>query len=443
MTRNDGPDPAVDRWLAEQRPASAAGMRACVSATHLLKERPGFGQTIVPKRGSVLASPVAEIAEGEPDYFFHWVRDAALLIDAALPLAAEGDPFWQDAIRDWGRFNLGLSALDGRLLAASGEWRNQASAQFQPFVRAAAELNRLWGSAIPGDVRFNPDGTLDTILWSRPQHDGPSLEALVCLRLLEAGLGEEPVLSELIRRGLDYTLVHERSDGVDIWEEQTGDHFYPRLLQYAALLQAIARGLDSAGRLHSAANRLSDHLEAFWNAKQGHVVTRITSDAGPPTKLLDSSTLLALLHAGLSDGPFAATGERTVATLEALERAFAAYPLNQGRQAGVLEGGMALGRFIGDVYATGGPWYLCTFAAAELRYRRAVVDPGSAATLVAAGDRTLAAAMATIPPSGALTEQFDPESGAQSSARDLGWSHAALLTAAGSRDRALTALTGS
>ena len=41
-----------------------------------------FVQIIVPKPGSVVASPVLAAYDPEPDYFFHWYRDSALVMDA-------------------------------------------------------------------------------------------------------------------------------------------------------------------------------------------------------------------------------------------------------------------------------------------------------------------------------------------------------------------------
>ena len=123
-----------------------------------------------------------------------------------------------------------------------------------------------------------------------------------------------------------------------------------------------------------------------------------------------------------------------------------------------------MGRFRGDRYFSGGPWYIATFAAAEFRYRlaEAVARGGGPAVteatldlagrprdgaergalvraLVAQGDGVMAMARRHIPASGELSEQFDPVTGAQISARDLSWSYAAFLTAWDARRRALRA----
>ncbi|MGH6936144.1 MAG: hypothetical protein ACRED2_08175, partial [Methylocella sp.] len=52
-------------WMARQYDISAAVMLRAISATHLVKERRGFGQTIRPARGSVLASTA--LGSWDPD----------------------------------------------------------------------------------------------------------------------------------------------------------------------------------------------------------------------------------------------------------------------------------------------------------------------------------------------------------------------------------------
>ena len=55
-------------------------MERAISATHLIRRRDDFGQMIVPAEGSVLASPVIAEWDPQPDYFFHWLRDSAIVM---------------------------------------------------------------------------------------------------------------------------------------------------------------------------------------------------------------------------------------------------------------------------------------------------------------------------------------------------------------------------
>src|SRR5215510_6010182 len=73
---------ALEEWIAVQARIATTRMLRAISATDLVLERTGFGQRVVPVPGSVLASPVPAHYDPDPDYFFHWFRDAAIVIDA-------------------------------------------------------------------------------------------------------------------------------------------------------------------------------------------------------------------------------------------------------------------------------------------------------------------------------------------------------------------------
>ncbi len=338
----------LDAWLDRQARASVAGVAACLSATGLVGARRGFGQSIRPRRGSVVASPVTALGPGEPDYFFHWIRDSALAMEVVLQLAADGEGTrdWMQEFRDFVGFSLDLAAIDGAQFVAAHDYRRGVGAEFVQFLRPEAELAAISGPAVSGDVRVNPDGTLDIIRWSRPQHDGPALRALAGLRAAAAGVGDTEGAA-LLRQDLDYTERHGASPSYDIWEERSGEHYYTRLVQYAALLEG-ARQLGEA-RYATAAAALAQRLDRFWSPAEG--IYRCSLDPGP--KRLDMANILGVLHAGLPEGRHSVRDERVQATLAALEaQAAADYPINRGRAPGA---GLALGRFRGDVYGTAGP----------------------------------------------------------------------------------------
>ena len=393
----------LEAWLAGQAVASEAGLRACISATHLIKRRPRFGQVIVPAPGSVLASPNTESDETRPDYFFHWLRDSALFMDVVSRLAAEQPGAgWNTLFEDFVLFSL---SVDGTRVP-SGE----ALPEYRQHLRPPSELAALHGEALLGEPRYNADGSLDTLDWGRPQFDGPALRALVCMRHAQRFGRSEP-LDRLIRRDLAFTASHAGQACVDLWEESSGRHYYTIRVQQAAL--RLAGNADAAPRL--------DGFEAADGTYRPSLDRR-------PEKTHDIAVVLAALHT--QDGFL---DPRMHATLDALERQFAAaYPINHDRPAGR---GVAFGRFIGDRYLGCGPWYLCSFGAAEFCYH--VAAAAHEERWIGRGDAILEQVRWTIPPSGALSEQFSPEDGRQLSAPDLGWSHAAFLTARWARDAAL------
>lgn len=462
--------PAFTEWLDRQYAVAARNLTLGISATHLVKERPPFRQRIVPRPGSVVASAVMGAYDPDPDYFFHWFRDSALVMDALRILVADGTRPATDAghIRDFIRFSLGLRDLTGAAVLAKGDPRQGVDPDFVQHVRSEADLRSVAGDRIWGEVRVNPDGTLDTLNWSRPQHDGSALQTLTLLRCLENGVLEPGVRDEaagLLRIDLDFVLAHHAEPSFEIWEDSLGHDYYTGVVQCAALRRG-AEWLESqgdaeaAGRCREAATVLAAAADSHWQA--GAYTSLLPAASGTPGRDLDIAVILGVLHAGLPSGPHSVLDPKAQATLAALEDLFAGlFPINAGRTA------PALGRYREDRYYGGGAWYIATLAAAEFHYRLAAtlahgadfvltadnrrfvaralgaepreVDLDSrrlAAAFLARGDAFLATVQAFTPADGALSEQFDRASGAQTSAKHLGWSYAGCITAVRARRQA-------
>ena len=83
---NDRMTDDLSDWIERQFQRSAAALARAISATHLTRTRKPFRQTVIPAKGSVLASPVIADWNPEPDYFFHWVRDSAIAMKAVAEL---------------------------------------------------------------------------------------------------------------------------------------------------------------------------------------------------------------------------------------------------------------------------------------------------------------------------------------------------------------------
>ena len=199
-------------WVERQWERAARQMRRSISPLGIVKTRPGFDQVIHPAPGAVVASPVPAAYDPDPDYFFHWYRDSAIVIDALRLVHGAGEArsgerpggkrgpqgtppgaasvTAAEALSLFGefvRFSAALSQLDGRrLAAASGQWRARVAAGFVQYLRPDAELERVHGDAVAAETRVNADGTLDISNWARPQNDGPALRALTVLRWMRA-----------------------------------------------------------------------------------------------------------------------------------------------------------------------------------------------------------------------------------------------------------------
>jgi glucoamylase len=436
---------ALDPWIERQYRHAMAAMLPSLSPVGIVKRRPGFGQVVIPRKGSIVASPVLASYDPDPDYFFHWFRDSAVVIDAVRLLLADGSlPAARalDYFRDFVEFSLSLTRLDGQALVTSSAWRAQVAADFAKFVRTDADLGAVRGELVAAEARVNPDGTLDISNWGRPQHDGPPLRLLSVLRwargvTLDTGLAA--AVETLIRADIAFTRARWRIPSIDIWEEEKGHHYYT-LRVAAAALEEGAHWLETDGDGHTDGH--SDALEAqlcradakailkmlddYWLPEAGYYRSRVLESTTPSTKELDIAVIFAAIHAGGGQhNTHSVHDPRMHATLARLESLFDAdYGINRERPA---SRGPAMGRYRGDVYYSGGAYYFSTLAAAEFCFR---------AGLVARGDAFLETVRAYTPPSGDMSEQFDQKTGAQTSARHLAWSYAAFISCVNARRNA-------
>jgi len=462
----------LDEWIANETRIATARMVHAISATHLVMARPGFGQRVVPKPGSVLASPALAHYDPDPDYFFHWFRDAAIVIEALRVALAAGyaPPSAIARFQEFLQFTRTLQTLDGREFLGRSSLRAHTQPAFLQYLRPEAEIAALSGDAVSADVRVNADGTPDIIRWSRPQADGPAMRCITLLRWwraleeLEPRLDCRVLLGELIGSDLAFTRERVRLPFSGIWEEESGYHYYTQLLQAEALMRG-AEWLSEGGKSAEAhACRVAGEetlarLDGFWDEAAGFYRACAGAESGEPLKL-DSAVILAVLHAGRSSGTHSVLDPRVQATLTALEELFEArYAINRERPPGL---GPAMGRYADDRYYSGGAWFLITLAAAEFYFKLAQLLRSGARTCgiaanthfrqrlgttelagedaarlaIGRGDAIIRTVQAFTPASGDLSEQFDQTTGAQTSAKHLSWSYAAFITAAASRAQA-------
>jgi glucoamylase len=436
----------LDLWIERQYRHAAAAMLPSLSPVDIIKKRPGFGQTVRPRKGSIVASPVLASYDPDPDYFFHWFRDSAVVIDAVRLLLVDGTLAAAQALeyfRDFVRFSLSLFNLDGRSLVEAPAWRAAVAPDFEKFVRSDTDLGAVHGDLVSAEARVNADATLDISHWGRPQHDGPPLRLLAVLRWVRGvDLGSAELAAQaaaLIRADIAFTRGRWRMPSVDIWEEEKGHHYYT-LRVAAAALEEAADWLDvqesdsdrsQALLCRGDAREILRMLDGYWLAGEGYYRSRTLEGGLRSTKELDIAVIFAAIHGvGGADTAHTVHDPRMHATLGRLESLFdAEYPINHARPA---TRGPAMGRYKGDVYYSGGAYYFSTLAAAEFCFRAAVTRHGSEKGIDSSyrdrGDAYLATVRAFTPPSGDMSEQFDQKTGAQSSARHLAWSYAAFIS---------------
>jgi glucoamylase len=426
-------------WVAERRRGAVRALRSAISATHLEHRRAGFGWAVRPAPGSILASPLQARWDPDPDYFHHWIRDAAMAIRAFPEVLEIVDTcehaWWRQAFRDHVRFSLAISDPGRR-----GPEANPLAATTRPeqrrYLRPDAELRALAGAAWLEEPRFAADGGPDLERWNRPQDDGPALRASACLAVVAARPElADPEVESLLRRDLGHVRRVAGRPAIGPWEDgpvrRTG---FALIAQWDALDRGAAwlQDLGEPGE----ADELREAAAAVMRligetADPDAAVWRESIEAPPGT--LDSATILAILDAGRTEGPLALTAPRTLGTAAALERLFGRlYGISRGRAV------PAIGRFAADTFFGGNPWYPATLGFAELHYRIAA-DRGDAAAFAKA-EAWMTLIESVAPEGDALPEQFDRETGAPVSCKALTWSAAAFVRAAAARERARQAM---
>ncbi|HTR01124.1 MAG TPA: glycoside hydrolase family 15 protein [Candidatus Acidoferrum sp.] len=436
----------LDDWIIRQTEISAHNLALAISADTLSRERPEFDQRVVPARGSVLASRVVANWDPEPDYFFHWTRDAAVAMRAVVDLVAMANTpheheTWRARFLDMVEFSLTIVRAE-TIKPAPADYRERTQRNCRRFLRTRTDLGGVHGDKLLAEPRFNPDGSIDFLKWSRPQLDGPALRALACLAYLNYGNAPTPSLLALLQADLDFTRRMAGKRSIGPWEEpkEYSHHYHVALVQLGALVHGRRFAGDHVLAWHRAESRLRKLLDKHWLPQQ-QVFTALLPTAletvadKPAEQLVDVASILAIMEADLPGATHSPLDLRATSTLAALERAFtAAFPINQQRPQGSAP---ALGRSLADNYFGGGAWYATTLGAAAFCYRHALNEPATATEWRQRGDDYLATVRWMTPADGSMSEQVDRATKQPRSARHLTWSYAALVSAVRWRRRAL------
>lgn len=426
------------------------------------QKSPLTGEVTPTLKGGAIAA-----ASDNPDYRFVWDRDGAIVMRALVGVDAEALSNYVAFARDRQARAASQTFDPSKLKAAPGfEWAEKYIRRDQSFGL--------------GEPRELPNGSFDPYMWSRPQNDGPALRALTMLDLLREPIApalREQVLA-VLRTDLDFVAEVWAKDSFDIWEETlAAKHYYTREVQAAALAGAasLPEFADRAEVYAKAVSGIDAERKQFWNGSYLRASLDVKARDGHTAKTtdLDSNVILAAVHSGRIDS-LVLSSARVIEKRDML-----LFPLNADVSKRM---GAAIGRYDGDRYFGGNPFYMTTLGMAELHYRvaedirRNGVDvdgknlefftsalpygeflqpgasfaPGSieasrlAGALLAKGDsfvnRVARHAKVTPDASGGyslpLPEQLDRNDGTPRSAADLTWSNAALVSAAKARTRA-------
>ena len=397
--------------------------------------------------GVVVASP----SQQNPDYWYHWVRDAALVMDLIV------DQYLKSQNPE----------LKARYLNAIWDYVN------------FSHLNQHTPtpSGGPGEPKFHVDGKAFVGPWGRPQNDGPALRALTLIKFARALISETKAeeawrLFGIIKYDLEFVSHHWTEPCFDLWEEIKGQHFYTLIVQYQSMISGAAYvslvGDSGAAQWYlEQAKKMENVLERHWDKRNSYILSTLNRVGGIDYKKsnLDASVILGVLHAN-TDSVFAVDDPRVESSLLRLKQTFKAlYSINQSGPEGV-----GIGRYPEDKYdgysssGEGNPWILITNGFAEYYYRLAkryqergmiLVTPLNQSffkdlgfnlsngnlkkedrvfkslieRLRAEGDQYFIRVKYHVDSDGQMSEQMNRWSGFLQGARDLTWSYASFLTA--------------
>ncbi|KAJ3091050.1 glycoside hydrolase 15 protein, partial [Phlyctochytrium bullatum] len=314
-------------------------------------------------KGMIVAAPANQPTTPQ-NYFFHWIRDAALVMDSL--------------------YQLNDNTLD------------QLFFDYQALTKRIQGAKTLSGL---GEAKFNVDGTGYAGGWCRPQNDGPGLRASGFIRFLNRYLARTNDIATVvswynstgagvIKPDLDYVVLNSAdTNGCDLWEETRGLHLFSQGADRRALYEgaAFASKLGdaaSASRYLAAARALDTSMDKYWSPAQQTLYTTLNA------RQLDAAIALSAIHNYNGDGVYGPADDRVLNSLYQFALGMInEYTLNSAKTTDASGRPLApaIGRYYGDTYNgvnsgnQGNPWYLTTLSLGETYHKAAktYLDAGS------------------------------------------------------------------
>jgi glucoamylase len=358
-----------ESWLDSERDIAFARMMDNVG---------GYGYEA---QGVIAGVPVAAPSKEEPDYWYIWTRDAAIVIKTMVAEYADG-------------------GATNTILADVANSYIESSDSLQRVPNLSGTFANLSGL---GEPKFNVNGTEFTGAWGRPQRDGPGLRASAMIDFFDAqvaaGMNSYSDFlanySNVVINDLNYIVDYWQQPGFDIWEEVEGFHTYTQSAQMRGLSQGarLAEALGdstNAQLFRSTADAISQYISSqFYNSTLGHFVETIDCPWYTGRSWYDAATIIAANNvAGMANQTLAAQSDLLPWSARVLSNMYelvsdmrSRYAINvdridafeaAGKNLSVV--GTAVGRYPEDVYngtgtSLGNPWFLTTAAVAEALYR--------------------------------------------------------------------------
>ncbi|CCH59511.1 hypothetical protein TBLA_0B06900 [Henningerozyma blattae CBS 6284] len=360
--------------------------------------------------GVVIASP----SKKDPDYFYQWARDSALVLNSVLTKLFDIPK--EELLTE----NKNTLKYNETLFNTMMKYINNTY-YLQRLDNPSGKFDGVNNKNL-GEPKWNCNNTAFVQGWGRPQNDGPALRSMVILKFLiklhsiKNSLNVElpdklfhpffssewEIFNDIIKYDIEFIIKNWKTDGFDLWEEVYGNHFFTSISQLKAL-QLIIKYLEISGfTTTNYRNELNDFKETatksyykllnyvffegeYIDSNKNFLIESPIQFRNGQRSGLDIAILLGSLYTHDDEEygnsvdinetglfPFDVNDSMVLNTLYNLMQSMKGiYPINN-RYFGV-NTGVALGRYPEDVYdgvkvSEGNPWFLATLSASEILY---------------------------------------------------------------------------
>lgn len=292
--------------------------------------------------GTIIASP----STSDPDYYYHWTRDAALTVLCLV-----------------------------RLLS-NQEFENEHQEIYDnvlSYIFHEIDLVRNYPSDL-GEPKFYVNGKPYDKPWGRPQNDGPPIRgyALTEFAFYQLKKGNPQFINKnLINfdeyEGIllkDYEFIKHNFDknSFDLWEEVLGKHYFTLEMTYQFLKNL--KKLCNIYQENILVNEISMYLiktkELLNEFYQKYWFSSIDIQNDHQRQWIDFANILAFNYSNINYNPFLNShiGPTVLKIVRENKEKF-----------GLIEGIIPFGRYKEDVYYQGPPWILLTIGFAQFLKR--------------------------------------------------------------------------
>lgn len=321
---------------------------------------------------------IASPSKNNPNYFYHWIRDSALVMRVIL--------------KEYEKNN-SKKFLDIILKYINLEYKLQ-------------KLNTLSGI---GEPKFNSNISSFNESWGRPQNDGPALRGIIMLKIIKLFRNDYDVLIKniieiILKKDLEYICNTLHDSCFDLWEENKGYHYYTRVVQCKFLKESYNYFNDEY--LKEKYLECKELLNHHYDNKS--VISSFDLN-GKELRRDDSSIFMAVSHIDFDNDIIS----------------FDKYQLINNNISKLLEffnnkyGNTYnfIGRYINDKYFNGHSWIICTLGMIQFNNFNQQNKLQS---------KDLIEKIFDIDEYLDLSEQYDPKNNIQYSAINLTWNYSEL-----------------